>query len=398
MNKKVVVIGGGYGGLRSIEFLAKRDDIDITLIDQHPYHYLQTEAYGYIALRFDLQDIALNLEEWCGGFKKKVDFICDSVVNIDFNAKNVHTCYMAISYDYLIIATGARTNFFKFIEGLREYSYGVKSIERAHNFRKKFEDILYNKLLNKDFNQKESINLAIGGAGLSGVEVAAEMANALELYKKSIGFSVRDINIYLIDASSTILQGMSSYIINHTKKRLEALNVKILTDAFIDSLDSEHIYFRDATKLKYHFMIFTGGIKASWLNDTIDTPKNKIFQFIPTQELNIVHNAVYAIGDCVELRDKRGDILPPTAQVAELSAEFVAKNIIKKIDNKPTKPFRADVLGIFIALGGKYAVGEIFGFIKVKGYMAYLLKKAITKTYYLGIHLRINAGFKNRKI
>jgi NADH dehydrogenase len=71
---KVVVIGGGYGGLRAIEFLAKHENIEITLIDKNPYHYLQTEAYGYIAGRFDIHEIAIDLAKWCEGFKKKCDF------------------------------------------------------------------------------------------------------------------------------------------------------------------------------------------------------------------------------------------------------------------------------------------------------------------------------------
>jgi NADH dehydrogenase len=144
-------------------------------------------------------------------------------------------------------------------------------------------------------------------------------------------------------------------------------------------------------------MIFTGGIKASSLNDTVEASKNKISQFIPNRELNIGSQTnVFAIGDCVEIKDAQGNLLPPTAQTAERSAEYVANTIRKRIDKKSVQPFDATVLGIFIALGGRWAAGELFGVIKVKGYVAYLLKKAITHIYYLGLHLRINAGYKNR--
>ena len=144
-------------------------------------------------------------------------------------------------------------------------------------------------------------------------------------------------------------------------------------------------------------MIFTGGIKASSLNNNLDNEKNRINQFIPDKELNINSSKnVFAIGDCVEIRDINGKILPPTAQIAEKSAEYVANTIRKRIDGIVNEPFHANVSGIFIALGGKYAVGEMFNFIKVKGYWAYLLKKAITHAYYLGLHLRINTGYKNR--
>lgn len=397
MKKEVVIIGGGYGGLRAIEFLSKYKDVNITLIDSNPYHYLQTEAYGYIAGRFDIHDIAIDLKEWCCGFKKKVSFVYEKATSVDFEEQNVKTQNNIISYDYLVIATGAKTNFFSFIDGLRENSYGVKKLQRAHDFRKKFEDIIYKKLLSEESDDNKDVNLVIGGAGLSGVEVAAEMANVIEIYSKTIGNRAKAIKIYLVDASDTILPGMSNYMIVNTKKRLEKLGVKILTGAFISSLDSSHIYFKDGKKLDYYFMIFTGGIKASSLNKDIPNEKNRINQLIPDKELNINDKKnVFAIGDCVEIKDNKGSILPPTAQIAEKSAEYVAQTIRKRIDNKSTEPFNANVSGVFIALGGKYAVGEMFGFVKIKGYWAYLLKKAITYAYYLGLRLRINTGYKNR--
>jgi NADH dehydrogenase len=144
-------------------------------------------------------------------------------------------------------------------------------------------------------------------------------------------------------------------------------------------------------------MVFTGGIKASKLNATLDVAKNRMDQFIADAYLHIASKEnVFALGDCVELRDNKGQMLPPTAQSAERSAEYVAHAIRAKIDGKKVAPFSASMMGMFIALGGKYAVGEMFGVIKVKGYMAFLLKKAITHVYYLGLRLRINVGYKNR--
>ena len=395
--KKVLVIGGGYGGLRAIETLSLYLDIEITLIDKNPYHYLQTEAYGYIAGQFDVHDVAIDLKNWCEGFKERVEFIHEEAASINFEQKSVHLKGTDLFYDYLIIATGAKTNFFSFIEGLREHSYGVKNLERAHNFRMEFENLIYKKLQDEEGSKEGELNIAVGGAGLSGVEVAAEMAYVLDNYSKTIGDTAKEIHIYLIDASETILPGMGQYSIENTKKRLEALGVKILTNAFINNVDASYIHFKNGEKLPYSFMIFTGGIKAAALNDTIENEKNSINQLIATPELNVQgQKDVFAIGDCVEIKDKKDNVLPPTAQIAEKSAEYVAKTIRQRIDGVESQAFDADVEGIFIALGGKYAVGEMFKYIKVKGYAAYLLKKAITHAYYLGLRLRINTGFKNR--
>ena len=394
--KSVLIIGGGYGGLRAIETLAKYDDVEITLVDKNPYHYLQTEAYGYIAGRFDVNDIAIDLQTWCLGFER-VKFIQHEVEAFEIENKSIKIDSETLCFDYIILATGARTNFFSFIEGLREHTYGVKKLYRAFNFRKDFEEIIYKKLHHEMGDNEGELNIAIGGAGLSGVEVAAEMAYVINSYSKTIGEHTKEIKIYLIDASKTILPGTSEYIVKNTQKRLEKLGVEILTNAFISKVEESKIIFKDGESLNYNFMIFTGGIRASLLNEAINCEKNRINQFIVNKTLNIKNSRdVFAIGDCVEIRDESDNILPPTAQTAERSAEYVAKVIRERIDGVESKAFTMSIMGMFVALGGKHAVGEVFKVIKVKGYIAYLLKKAITYAYYVGLRLRINTGFKNR--
>ncbi len=395
--KKIIVIGGGYGGLRAVEHLAGIDGLHITLIDKHPYHYLQTEAYGYIAGRFDLHDVAIDLKNWCFGFKNGVEFIHDEVTLVDFENKTVYLSDKKVHYDYVIMAIGAETNFFSFIEGLRENSFGVKKLQRAFDFRTTFERLLYSKVEHPMNEEEGQLNIAIGGAGLSGVEIAAEMADVIKKHTKSIGESTREIKIHLIDASSTILPGMSDYIVTGTRERLEELGINIMTDAFIESVESNSIHFKDGRTLDFFFMIFTGGIKVPPFKLSREVEKNPINQFIVDSHMRIPGESnVFAVGDCVEIRDAKSNILPPTAQSAERSAEYVADAIKQELQHRKLKPFNASIDGVFVALGGEYAVGEMFNIIKVKGYSAYLLKKLITYTYYLGLKLRVNTGFKKR--
>ncbi len=395
--KKVIVIGGGYGGLRAVENLVGIDGLHITLIDKHPYHYLQTEAYGYIAGRFDLHDVAIDLKNWCYGFKKWVEFVHDEVTFVDFENQRVQITDQTLHYDYLILAIGAETNFFSFINGLRENSFGVKKLQRAFNFRTEFEKLLYNKVESPLNADKGMLNIAIGGAGLSGVEIAAEMADVIKKHTKSIGESTQEIKIHLIDASSTILPGMSDFIIKNTHQRLKELGINIMTDSFIESVSSSSIQFKDGRNLEFCFMIFTGGIKVPSFELSKEVERNHINQYIVDEYMRIADETnVFAIGDCVEIHDAKGAILPPTAQTAERSAEYVAKQIKASLMHQKSKPFDASIDGVFVALGGEYAVGEMFQFIKVKGYSAYLLKKLITYTYYIGLKLRVNTGFKKR--
>ena len=395
--KKVIVIGGGYGGLRAVEHLSGIEGLHITLIDKHPYHYLQTEAYGYIAGRFDLHGVAIDLKNWCLGFKKWVEFVHDEVRLVDLENKTVHLSETKLHYDYAIMAIGAETNFFSFIEGLRENSFGVKKLQNAFNFRTAFEGLLYSKVEDPLNETKGVLNIAIGGAGLSGVEIAAEMADVIKKHTQSIGTSTQEIKIHLIDASTTILPGMSDFIVSRTCERLEELGIEIMTDAFIEKVDASRIHFKDGRVLDFFFMIFTGGIKVPSFKLSQEVEKNNIGQFIVDKYMCIPDEpSIFAIGDCVEIRDAKGAILAPTAQTAERSAEYAAQCIKKKLEGKELRPFDASIDGVFVALGGKYAVGEMFKIIKVKGYTAYLLKKLITYTYYIGLKLRVNTGFKKR--
>jgi len=392
--KKIVVIGAGYGGLRAIEHLVKYPEFELYLFDCNSYHYLQTEAYGYIAGRFDMHDVALDLKNWALGFDRPVHFMQEKVSFINSTKQEIQTQNSSYHYDYLIIATGARTNFFSFIEGLDQYGLGVKRLARTHRFRREFEELLYNKLQDSTI-QGQPINLAIGGAGLSGVEIAAEMADVIQRHTKSIGELAQEIKIHLIDASDTILPGMSPYIIKHTNERLEALGITIHTNTFIDKVDRESIYFKDGNNLAYSFMIFTGGIIANSIEMDIESQQNRIGQYIADDTLRL-DERIFVIGDCAQLKDQKDNLLPPTAQTAERSAEYVANAIKELSKDKNPKPFRGKVDGLFVALGGHYAVGELFGWIHVKGALAYLLKKLITKSYYIGLKLRLNTGFKKR--
>lgn len=393
--KKIAIIGAGYGGLRAVENLVDNEELSLYLFDENTYHYLQTEAYGYIAGKFDLDDVALDIKNWCHGFKRPITFIQEKVEYINSKDNILTTKARNYDYDYLIISTGAKTNFFNFIDGLDKYGYGVKKLFRSHTFRRSFEDLLYNKLQNTHAKGKQ-INLAIGGAGLSGVEIAAEMSDVVKKHIKSIGESASEIKIYLIDASETILPGMSKYIIKNTQNRLDKLGVKTLTRSFIEKIDENTVYFKDSQQLDYTFMIFTGGILANTIESDIKYKKNSIDQYICDKTLRIDDN-IFTIGDCCEIKDKNDITLPPTAQTAEKTAEYVASALKDIISGKEAEPFVGKMDGFFVALGGNYAVGELFDFIKVKGYTAYIFKKIITKSYYIGLKLRLNTGFRKRK-
>lgn len=378
----VVIIGGGYGGIRAMEKLATNSQISITLIDKNPYHYMQAEVYDFIANKVDMSAVMIDLPSLCKSFGL-VNFICEEVNGIDTASQSVSTPMQTIHYDHLIIATGSRTYFPDFIKGLRQHSHGVKSIPSALDFKQQFERSLLNRIEAQTSGcEVEPFNIVIGGAGLSGVEIAAEMAAYANHFYQNGNFGCRGVDVYLIDAYESILFGMDPFLIQSAYERLIQLGVHVWHNNRISEVHANEILLDNGKTLTFEFMIFTGGIAASTLTQHLGfetTPKGHL---IVDANLNIPnHPNIYAIGDITNALDENGKFIPPTAQLAERGGEHVARNILRSLKGKEKQPFTFKNQGVMIALGGDYGVGLLPGGIKIKGYTAYLIKKAIFHLY-----------------
>ncbi len=389
----VVIIGGGYGGIRAIEHLSKNSNIKITLIDKNSYHYMQPEVYDFIANKVDMSHVMIDIPSLCKSFGL-VDFLCDEVIGIDKESSIVSTSTQKISYDSLIIATGSRTYFPDFIAGLREHSHGVKSLPAALDFKQQFERALLNRIETQTHGcDVEPFNIVIGGAGLSGVEIAAEMAAYANRFYKNGNFGCRGIDVYLIDAYPTILFGMDPFLIDSAYERLIKLGVHVWHNNRISQVCKNEIHLDNGKILSFEFMIFTGGVAASTLTQYLGFDTNNKGHLIVDENLNIPKcQNIYAIGDITQALDANGKFIPPTAQLAERGGEHVARNIIASLKGEEKQPFHFKNQGVMIALGGEYGAGVLPGGIKVKGYLAYLIKKAIFWMYTAPLRRRSTIG------
>ncbi|ADR33482.1 FAD-dependent pyridine nucleotide-disulfide oxidoreductase [Sulfuricurvum kujiense DSM 16994] len=389
----VVIIGGGYGGIRAMEHLAHHSQISITLIDKNPYHYMQAEVYDFIANKVDMSSVMIDLPSLCKSFGL-VEFVCEEVSGIDTQNSTVSTTAQTIPYDYLIIATGSRTYFPDFIKGLRQHSHGVKSIPAALDFKQQFERSLLNRIEAQTQGcDVKPFNIVIGGAGLSGVEIAAEMAAYANHFYANGNFGCRGVDVYLIDAYETILFGMDPYLIESAHQRLVQLGVHVWHNNRIGEVRENQIILDSGKVLDFEFMIFTGGIAASTLTQHLGFETNGKGHLIVDANLNIpMHENIYAIGDITQAITEEGKFIPPTAQLAERGGEHVARNILRSLKGKAKHPFTYKNQGVMIALGGEYGAGLLPGGIKVKGYAAYLIKKAIFWLYSAPLRRRSNIG------
>ncbi len=377
---KIVIIGGGYAGLKALQELAKDPNNEITLLDKNAYHFMQTDVYDLIANEHDFAQVCVDLFTYCLGFENEVTFLKQKVKNIDFDNKKVITDAQRMAYDYLVIAVGSKTKFFSNISGLKEFGHGIKTLERAMYFKQKFEMSLFQKI-DKEGTYCKPLSIVIAGAGLSGVEIAAQMASfAKEFYERN-HFLCRKLNIVLINSSEHILKGLDKRLVSRSDKHLKHLDVTIKNNVRVESLTQTSVSLNNGEVLEMDFMIFTGGIEPNGIVSNLDLSKNK-FGFLEVNEYlqSVDDENVFIVGDCTTLYDKESNRLPPTADIAEQMGMLAAKNIIRIKQKKQLFKSTIKPRGVLIALGRNYACGKLYG-IHLKGYLAHFIKKSIEKIY-----------------
>lgn len=390
---KIVIIGGGYAGLQALQKLAKEQRNEIVLIDKNAYHFMQTDVYELIANEHDFAQVSVDLFTYCSGFENNVSFLKQVVKNVDFLNKKVITNHQRIAYDYLVIAVGARTRFFSNIIGLQEYAHGIKALHRAMYFKQKFEMSLFQKINNEGVSCTP-LSIVIAGAGLSGVEIAAQMASFAKDFYKNNSFLCRKLNIVLINAGEYILQGTDQKLVNTSEKHLEKLGVTIKNKTKVKSLTSSSVTLTNGEVLDMDFMIFTGGIEPNGLIFNLDLSKNEAGFLQSNQYLQSVdHEDVFVIGDCTTIYDENNNRLAPTADIAEQMGVLAAKNIMRKIKRKKLQKHTVSQRGILIALGRNYACGKVFG-IYLSGYIAHFVKKMIERVYLYRLDRQSKRGCK----
>lgn len=389
---KIIVIGGGYAGLRAVERLAQEKNNEIILFDKNPYHYMQTEVYDLIANEEDFAQITVDLYTFCTGFDDNVTFVKQEVTNIDFKNKKIITPIQRYHYDYLIIAVGSRTRFVDNVIGLREYAYGIKALHRAMYFKQKFEMSLF-KRVDESGTYCNPLNIIIAGGGLSGVEIAAQMASFSKEFYQRNNFICRKLNIVIINSGAHILKGLDTKLVEQSDKRLKDLEVVIKNNKKVIGLTKETVKLSDGEILPMDFMIFAGGIEPNGLIHNLDIEKNAQGYITTNSYLQTsVDESVFALGDSTTIY--HNDVpVAPTADVAEQMAELCAKNIKNLINNKPLVSHNIHSRGILIALGRNYAVAKIFG-INIKGYPAFVFKKIIERVYAKRLDYRSHQGCK----
>ena len=393
--KNIIIIGGGFAGLNAALKLQKYN-FNITLFDRRNFHLFQPLLYQVASGGLSPADIAFPLRAIFKN-KKNISIIQSEITNIDLLKNKVTAKSTDYSYDYLIIAAGAKSHYFGKNEWAN-YTIGLKSIEDATSIRNLILSSFEKAEIEIDPDKKKALlTFAIIGGGPAGVELAGAIA---ELANHTLQYDFRNIDpstakILLIEGSNRILPPYPENLSNKATKDLEKLGVKIMVNNFVSKIEKSIIFLTSGDKLseiKANSIIWAAGVRAELLSDILSQNfsinLDKAGRIIVNEYCQIPQfKNVFAIGDISNFKDEKGLNLPGVAPVAMQQGKYVAKFIYNHFINKENKKFKYFDKGNLAVIGRKAAVA-FRGNLKFSGTFAWLV--------WLFVHLLYLVGFENR--
>lgn len=388
--KRIVIIGGGFGGLR----LAKKistENFQVVLVDKHNYHTFQPLLYQVATAGLEPDSIGHAIRQI---FAKKENFYfrIANIEKIDTHSQTLSSDIGDLHYDYLVIATGSDTNYYG-NKNIEKYSMPMKTIPEALDLRSLILQSLEAALLTNDLDERYRLmNYVIVGGGPTGVELAGAMA---ELKKHVLpsdypDLDIRRMNVHLIQASDRLLPSMSQNASEKALKYLDQLGVQVWFNTMVEDYDGKIITTStrpfDATT-----MIWAAGVKGSLIPGIEGEEVIAGGRYI-VNEFNQVKGFenIFAIGDVAVMitpEEPRGD--PMVAQVAIQQGSLLAKNLINLTDNKAMKPFRYKDKGSMATIGRDKAVVDLPHW-QFSGWFAWFV--------WMFVHLASLIGFRNKAI
>ena len=388
--KRIVIVGGGLGGLE-LAFKLVDDDYQVVLIDKNNYHQFPPLIYQVASGGLEPSSISFPFRRLFQG-KKDFFFRMAKVESVNTDKKIINTTVGEIDYDYLVMAFGAKTNFFgnKDIEAT---TLPMKSVSEAMKLRNTILRNLELALTEEDPARKQALmNIVVVGGGASGVEIAGAVA---EMKKNIIARDYPDLDssqmhIYLVNAADRLLSAMDPVSSKRAERDLKELHVHIRQPQFATEYKDGILKTSAGLEIPTQTVIWVSGICANTVEGFPAESIGHAGRFLTDRFCRVKGvKDVYAIGDVslVEGDEEYPLGHPQLAQVAMQQAKTVAKNFKAMSKGKELKPFKYKNLGVMATIGRNHAVAEISGK-KFGGFPAWAL--------WLIVHLRSILGVKNK--
>ena len=407
---KIVIVGGGAGGLELATMLGdrlgRRDRVRIELIDRNRTHLWKPLLHEVAAGSMDLSvhELSYLAQSHWHHFR----FRLGEMVGLDRARREIHvapvideagaeiTGERVYTYDTLVIAVGSLTNDFG-TPGVQEHAIALETSAAAARFHRRLVNSLIRAHVQRTPLRPEQLQVAIIGAGATGVELAAELHNTT---RDLVAFGLdridpdEDIKLNLIEASDRILPALPQRLSDAATKLLGDLGVRVRTHARVAEVMKDGIRLADGQVIPAELVVWAAGVKApDFLCELDGLETNRINQLLVTPLLQTTRDEnIFAIGDCAACPwlGKDGTI-PPRAQAAHQQAAHMLKQIRRRLAGKPLLPYRYHDFGSLVSLGRHSTVGSLMGALvggnlMLEGYFARLMYNWLRKMHDLALH------------
>lgn len=395
---KVIIIGGGFGGLRLARKLSNRAGFEITLIDRFNYHQFQPLFYQVATAGLDASNISFPIRKVFQQ-SKNIQFRLAEVKQVLPQDKKLVTDVGTFDYDALVIATGADTNFFG-NQQLAEHAFPMKSTVEAlqlrHRLLHNFEDALVAKDAGDKSKLQRLMNIVVVGGGPTGVELSGAIADMkrYQLPKDYPELDFSNMNIYLLEGTGRTLAAMSEKSSSDSQRYLEKLGVTVMTNAILKEYDGERALLQDGKQIETSLLIWAAGIKGNvpeGIGTDLIARGNRIK--VDRQCRVIGQSSIFAIGDVAYMEEPAWpNGHPQVAPVAMQQADMIAYNL-RRIEMKSGQDQLMDF--VYNDKGSMATVGRNLAVVDVpkpklhfKGFFAWMI--------WMGLHLMLILGVKNR--
>ncbi len=402
----IIIMGGGAAGLALASKLGRRfrrsDSVSVTLIDQQLTHIWKPLLHEVAAGSFDpnVNEISfLAQAKRCGfrfrlGALSAIDRANKKIVLAPiFDVKDeLLSNERHINYDTLVVAVGSVSNDFG-VPGVGDHCLYLDTTQQAENFHKRLVQT-YTQIFSSDSSVEErKLDVAIIGAGATGVELAAQLrqiADLLDSYMDITEQSV-SISVRIIEGADRILPALPEYLSSATAKQLEKLEIEIYTGETVTEVTADAVYTKSGKQFPSNISVWAAGIKAPDLLQNCDgLEQNRINQLMVTGTLQAtLDENIFAIGDCAACEWKDGKFIPPRAQSAHQQASHLARSLRLRIKGEPLPVFKYRDYGSLVSLGNYSTVGNLMGNaiknVRVEGLIARIVYLSLYKMHQVSL-------------
>jgi len=387
--KRILILGGGYGGVWAGKILEKRfrkrDDVEITLVDMKPYHTLMTELHEVAGWRTEPESVQVSFRKIFGA--KRIEVATDKILKVDFEAKKAFSALREYPFDYIVVGAGAEPEYFG-IPGVQENSFSLWSFEDAMRIRHHLEETFAKAAAEPDAaKRRKLLTFVVAGAGFTGIEMIGELLEYRDTMCRKHFLDPKETRVVCVEALPSILPILEEPLRAKAEGYLKKAGCEIMLGSAIIGAEPGKVLLKDGGVLETDTFIWTCGVKGSSFAGSLEVPMGKRNRIECDEEMKSTkYPFVYVVGDNAGLiRD--GKPLAQIVETAHFTAEAAAKNIIADIDGGERHKFTPNYHGVMVCIGSHVGVSNA-GNMKTTGWFALFIKHFINVYYLFNI-----AGF-----